>query len=61
MLIKQDLLEVREQIQEDLDCILGNYGSKRYNDLLTDMDQAVVDRFEVLFSKLIDATVDVEE
>jgi hypothetical protein len=50
MILKQDLLEVREQIQEDLDCILD--GIKDYDRILTNADQAVIDRFEVLFSKL---------
>lgn len=56
MLTRQDLLDAREQIQEDLGCILDGISEpgpyKDYDKILTNADQAVVDRFEVLFSKL---------
>lgn len=52
MLVKQDLLEAREQIQEDLDCILD--GIEDYDRILTNADQAVVDRFEILLSRLME-------
>jgi len=50
MITKQDLLDAREQIQEDLDCVLD--GIEDYDRILTNADQVIVDRFKVLFSKL---------
>lgn len=46
MIEKQQLEDVREQLQEDLQCILDGDDPKKINDAC----QAVVDRFAVLIS-----------
>lgn len=45
---KIDLLNVREQIQEDLDCILDGFD----NDIVIRAQQAVVDNFKKILDKL---------
>lgn len=52
-LTKQDLLEQREQIQEDLDCILDSFGLVSIdNGILTNACQMICDRFQILLNKL---------
>jgi len=48
MILKQDLLEVREQIQEDLRCLLDSWGEQT----ISDSCQIIVDRFSLLLAKM---------
>jgi len=48
MITKQDLLEAREQIQEDLMCLLDGWGEQT----ISDSCQIVVDNFKTLLVKL---------
>ncbi len=50
MITRLDLENQRELIQDDLSCILD--GIKDYDRILTNADQAIVDRFEVLLAKV---------
>lgn len=48
MLTKQDLDEQREQIQEDLACVLDGID----DEFMTRVCQVIVDRFKILEEKL---------
>jgi len=48
MITKQDLLETREQIQEDLMCLLDAWGEQT----ISDSCQIIVDRFSPLLTKI---------
>ena len=50
MLTEQDLLEQREQIQEDAACILD--GVEDEDNLLNLIEEMVFDRFQILLDKL---------
>jgi hypothetical protein len=45
---KQDLIEQRKKIQEDISCILDGID----NEILDQVHQVIVDRFEILLDQL---------